>query len=243
MRQVHGEKGTTLKRILTICAGILLTCLPLQVTSVHGQEESPVRALVIRDTGPAQHDIITQKMDELGWEVGWGAKAPEVIRDGAESLIGNWDVVWVPATTNYPAIRRLAEEGGPLKGFVESGGTVVVMGVKPLSFLLDIDPGGTDTDLFQGEGTVTITDPTHPMVTGEGIGGVPLTEEHFDPHSTGGNGYFLNVSSSSGAVVENASGPVVMDYLHGSGRIWIAATDRENPSCADNLLLYLDSLN
>ena len=61
--------------------------------------------------------------------------------------------------------------------------------------------------------------------------------------STGGNGYFLNVQEwGSSTVVENAGGPVVVDYTYGSGRIWISATDRENPSCGDNLLLYLQDI-
>ncbi len=130
-----------------------------------------------------------------------------------------------------------------MKEFVESGGIVVVMGVAPSASSLDVDPGGVDADPYRGTGSATISDPTHPWLTGSGIGGVPLTAAEFDPFSTGGRASFVNVPGGSAAtIVENASGPVVVEYFLGPGRIWTAATDREHTNCSENLLRYIQSL-
>jgi len=117
------------------------------------------------------------------------------------------------------------------------------MGLNPDESWFEISFGNVNAEPLpvNGAGAVTITDPTHPMITGNNLGASPLGAEDLDPFGTGGRGVITNPPSGS-IIASNAAGCMLADYQHGAGNVFLSATLREQPTCRNNVLLYVESL-
>jgi hypothetical protein len=208
----------------------------LQAPIADAQLPGP-RALVLNDLG--EYEGIAAQMRLCNWDVAT-VSTLKLISAGTPGL-ADYDVVWIPAQSNYPALRRLAETGSPLEGFVRTGGVVVVMGLSPDRLWIDVALGGMDVKpLFpEGAGAVTIAAPDHPMISGTGTGGQPLTNEDLDPGATGGTGNILNPPEGSEVIANNTAGPVVVDYRYRAGHVFVSALQREQDICRANVFLYI----
>lgn len=201
-----------------------------------------VQALVVSDLGdPAG---IVARMNVVGWEV---TTMPTLEVSGlGTAALAAYDIVWIPASTNYPALRILVEDGGPVEEFVRNGGTLVVMGVSPDGLWLDVAPGGVEAKALpaDGAGPVEIELADHPLITGEGIGDLTLVSSDFDPNQTGGHGTLFNQPEGAGTnlITTNQAGAVTLEYHHGAGHCFVSTSFQERNVCKDNVLLYNQSL-
>jgi hypothetical protein len=240
----------------TVAAGILfavaLVLLKNGDKSVEADSRSPgprrpPRALVLTDLGECQADL--ERMKASGWSVKPIRALELEALDQKHPYQGgpsDYDVAWVPAKENYPALRRIMRDGGPLDRFAKKGGVVAVMDLTPAKFMLDIAPGGTDAEPLPagGAGPVAIKAVDHPMITGYYIGGMPLVPQSLDPQQKGGRCCIVNTPQGSQAVVvaANSLGPVIVDYTRGGGRVFICALLEEREACRCNAMLYIQSL-
>jgi len=245
MKRKHVVGSTLFVGLSLTVALILLKIVP---TRAEGQpaKQAP-RAVVISDLGDCQTEV--EKMTAMGWAVRTVRTLElEMLakKHPYEGVLAEYDVVWVPAKENYPALRLLMRDGGPLDKFARGGGVVAVMDLTPQKTLMDIAPGGTDAQPIPagGAGAVRIEAIDHPMVTGFLIGGSPLVPQSLDPQATGGRGCIVNPPQGCHCVVvaANSLGPVLMDYTHGKGRVLVCALHHATDTCERNAMLYLQSI-
>jgi hypothetical protein len=213
--------------------------------AAEGDTGAPLpRALVVTDTG--QYEGIVAKMQIHDWTVETVATLELDLLAASEGGLSDYNVVWVPAQENYPALRILAGDDGPLDQFARAGGVVVIMGVTPTKMWLDIAPGGLDALPLPsgGAGAVVIAEGTHPMISGMDTGGTPLASSDLDPNGTGGRGNLFNPPDGSDAVViaTNSAGCCVVDYRHGEGHCFVSTLLQEADPCKANVLLYVQSI-
>ena len=123
---------------------------------------------------------------------------------------------------------------------------VVIMGLTPGDLWLDIAPGGVDGASLPaaGAGVVDISDYTHPMISGEMTGGLPLIPTDLDPQATGGRGNLMNSPDDTDATViaVNDEGPVIIDHIYGAGHVFVSTLFNELDICQGNVLLYVQSI-
>lgn len=238
--------GIGLTAILGGCALMLLMVAPSGHTqAAEGDTGAPLpRALVVTDTG--QYAGIVAKMQIHDWTVQTVSTLELELLAASEGGLSDYNVVWVPAQENYPALRILARDGGPLDQFARAGGVVVIMGVTPTKMWLDIAPGGLGGRPLPsgGAGVVQIAATTHPMISGMDTGGTPLASSDLDPNGTGGRGNLFNPPAGSDAVViaTNNAGCCVVDYRHGEGHCFVSTLLQEADPCKANVLLYVQSI-
>lgn len=241
MKRIN-NKGLRLKRLL-LSLSIMVGFGLLQPATGDAQAPGP-QALVLNDLGP--YAGIVAKMQGFDWNVTTVSMLELELLAGSVGGLSDYNVVWIPAQTDYPALHLLVQDGGPLGGFLQTGGVVVIMGLSPDEFWFDAAPRGVDAEPLPagGAGVVTIAAPAHPMISGIGTGGQPLVAENLDPDATGGRGVILNVPGGSVAVViaTNTAGPVVVDYRHGTGHVFLSTLLREEDVCRANVILYIQSI-
>ncbi len=206
-----------------------------------GGDPATVRALVVSDLGDPG-DIVT-RMQAHGWEVTTSGVLP-LLSSGTEGF-AEFNLVWIPAQANFPGIHRLVSSGA-LDMFIKQGGVMVMTDVDPDVVWPDIAPGGADAAALPADGAapLTITTPEHPMITGEGIGGTPLTAQDLDPQGTGGQGCIINAPQQSAPVTiaSNSLGPALVEHTHESGRVLLAALLNATENYVENTLLYIQSI-
>ena len=227
----------------TVCLGLFLSVLLLFVnrqTLALQNSGAPPQALVLSDLGSYQNIVAT--MVGLGWGVTTADTiAVEMLE--ADGALAAYDVVWVPADANYAALRLLVRNGNALESFARQGGVVVIWGLSPETFLLDIAPGGADAAPLPagGAGPVAVTAPSHPLFSG----GVVPTAADLDPSSTGGGGCLLNTPDGCPTVViaENTAGPVLLHYRYRLGHVVIGALADETAACREHILGGIESIS
>lgn len=206
-----------------------------------GGDPPTVRALVLTDLGDPG-DIVT-RMQAHGWEVTTSGVLPLLSPD--TDGFSAFNLVWIPAQANFPGIHRLVTSGA-LDVFIKQGGVLVVADADPEGVWPDLAPGGADVEALPagGAGPLTITTPDHPMITGAGTGGVPVTAEDLDPQGTGGRAGVINAPQQDGLVVvaSNSLGAALLEHTHGSGRVLISALLNATENCVENTLLYIQSI-
>ncbi len=202
----------------------------------------PVRALVLTDLGDPG-DIVT-RMQAHSWQV-TSLGVLSVLGPATETYSASYDVIWIPAQSNFPGIHRLVSSG-TMDAFIKKGGVLVIVDANPVGVWPDLAPGGADAEALPAGGAapLTITKPDHPMITGTGIGGVAVTTADLDPQGTGGRGCIINAPQEGGpvAIVSNALGPVLVEHTHGSGRVLMTALKNPTANCVENMILYVQSL-
>src|SRR2546422_7890544 len=120
-----------------VVSGILLTALLVllensQTQAVGNPPGRAPRVLVLTDLGDALTDI--GKMRAAGWNVKpIRALELELVaqKHPYQGGLSDYDVVWVPAKENYPALRLLMRDGGPIDQFAQKGGVVAVVDITP----------------------------------------------------------------------------------------------------------------
>ena len=223
---------------LAICASLCSVPAGTAVAKKPGMQ-----VIVVDDLG--SYAGILVKMEAYEWEV-TTMSSLEVLKRGAV-VLRDYDVVWIPAKANYPALRRLAEKKSPLDAFVKGGGVVVLMGINPDGFWIDATLRGADAKPLPagGAGTVSIVAPEHPMISGIGTRGVPLVDSDLDPSATGGRGNIVNLprDSSVTVIASNEAGCVVVDLTHGDGHVFLSTLLQEEDVCKANVLLFIESIS
>ena len=89
---------------------------------------------------------------------------------------------------------------------------------------LNIAPGGLIGSALpaEGGGSVEIAATEHPIITGDGTGGLPLTDLDLDPDFTGSGGNLFDAPDGAVVIAKDGLGPVVVEYVHGDGRALVA---------------------
>jgi hypothetical protein len=222
-------------RSLVLAFGLLIAA-PVRSTATN--------AIVLTDLGVPE-STIPARMQELGWQV-TTARCLEVQGPKA-SAVASADVFWVTASSKNALLENLVKPGGVLDTFARQGGIVVVTGVNPDFVSVAAAPGGVRATehTANGEEAVNITDATHPVITGAGIGGVVLTNQSLDPTATGANGCIAvppAIQGSATVIASDAHGPAIIEYPLDAGRVILSTIASAGASCTSNLLLYLQSL-
>lgn len=229
-----------------VCVGLFLS-LPVlfmanrQTQALQDGGGAPPQALVLSDLGSYQN--IVASMAGVGWAV-TTADTMEVELLEVDGALGAYDVVWVPAETNDPALKLLVEDGGALESFARQGGVLVIWGLRPDTgtLWLDIAPGGADAAPLPagGAGPVAVTD-DHPRF----LSGLLLVEDGLDPYSIGGGGCVVNTPAECPTVVlaENAAGPVLLHYRYRLGHVVVGALFNETAACREEVLRGLETIS
>ena len=142
-------------------------------------------------------------------------------------------------------------DGGFIHRFVSLGGLAVI-NVAPAPTATPSTPkrpnlaprgvGYQPPLMTEGE---TINAPQHPLITGQGFGGVPLSGTSFSAWAPTDRGYLTDVPLDATVLLKNARGPTMIEYNHGAGKVIMTTLTFCTPSqpssigdALDNLLEY-----
>ena len=141
--------------------------------------------------------------------------------------------------------------GGFIHRFVEIGGLAVIHVAPspglPTSTLErpNLAPRGVGYQPPLRTDAEAVNRPTHPFITGEGFGGVPLAAASFANWDPTDRGYLTNVPANATIILRNPSGPTMIEYPHGNGKVIVTTltfcTPQQQRSLGDpldNLLEY-----
>ena len=211
----------------------------MALTVFHGGSaaaQSSVQALVLTDFG--EHDAAVSVLDAQGWTV----TTESSLDLGGEDPLSSYDVVWVPGQSGLSTILYLAEP--LLHDFAKQGGVVVIAEATPEGEWEDIAPGGLVGNPLplEGGGSITIAAADHPIVTGEGIGGLSLIDIDLDPDGLGSSGNLFEAPEGAVVIAQDGLGPVVVEYPLGDGYALVAALRSPTDSYTDNMLGHIETL-
>ena len=141
--------------------------------------------------------------------------------------------------------------GGFIHRFVEIGGLAVI-NVAPSASLptsVQLRPGlaprGVGYQPPLTSSSESINRPTHPFITGQGFGGEPLSSARFASWNPTDRGYLTNVPADATIILRNSSGPTMIEYPHGNGKVIVTTLTFCTPdqplsmgTPLDNLLKY-----
>lgn len=146
---------------------------------------------------------------------------------------------------DYLVLQRLAAPGGVIERFVADGGVAVIHAGGRFNDQSNIAPGGVGFARVGSHNTETIETPTHPYFTGEGFGGVPLTQDDFANWENTDEGVLTNLPSDATVLLRNNDGPSMAEYVYGNGRVIVSTLafcwdgrPRSTGAATTNLLRY-----
>jgi len=223
-----------------LCPAVLAAAMLQPAVAQEGSP--PPRALLIADLG-AGHEAVSGAMEAHGWITG-SVQWVDLLQTDAQDLRTQWDVIWLLPGSDYQGLQRLARAGGPLAGFVEAGGVVIMTGVSTGKSRIDVAVGGVDVMKRENVGAITITVPDHPLILRASHDGADLSVNELDPGATGGGGVIRAPATGCTltSIASNDAGPVLGEYTLGQGHVVVSLLDLLNDACLNNLLLYAQSL-
>lgn len=224
--------------------------LPLAVAGLAAEATAPTRQyLVITD--PVYSGVARERMTKLGLtHDGMGVADLKGADPGA--LRAGYRAIYLPAIADRPTlevVQSLVAVGGVLERFVHGGGTLVLVLTGHTADQVDIAPGGVDVARNGPHNMALILTPTHPYVTGAGIGGATLSRGTFGTWRHTDLGTLGGLPPGATVLLRNEDGPSLAEYGYGQGRVivttlslgWPGFPARVGPAW-DNLLRYAASL-
>jgi hypothetical protein len=141
--------------------------------------------------------------------------------------------------------------GGFIHRFVEIGGLAVI-NVAPSPSLPTstvvrpgLAPRGVGYRPPLRTDAEIINQPAHPFITGQGFGGELLTNAAFANWDPTDRGFLTNVPADATVILRNPSGPTLIEYPHGNGKVIVTTLTFCTPNQPrsigdplDNLLKY-----
>jgi hypothetical protein len=183
------------------------------------------------------------------------------MRENPETLRGLFLSVYIApglSEVDYGFLQLLSEPpsgprplGGFIHRFVEIGGLAIIHVAPspslPTSTLMrpNLAPRGVGYQPPLRTDAEVLNRPTHPFITGAGFGGEPLATASFANWDPTDRGYLTNVPADATIVLRNPSGPTLIEYPHGNGKVIVTtltfctpAQPRSMGNPLDNLLKY-----
>lgn len=145
-----------------------------------------------------------------------------------QQQLGQYQTIFVSpdlSLQSYGALRTAVADGGSLQHYVATGGTLVLNVAGRIGSQHDIAPGGVDYvgGIFANAETIGAS--THPLITGVGYNGNLLSATDFAMWLHTDHGYIdpasLAALNAPISIVSNQSGPSVVEYQYGQGRVLI----------------------
>lgn len=156
--------------------------------------------------------------------------------------------VWVAPgldAEDYGYLAQMARPGGFIERFVALGGVAVIHVAGEATAQALVAPGGVGYQRTAFHNIESIADPAHPLFTGAGYGGDPLTAADFNGWNPSDQGVLTNLPAGTQVLLQNADGPSLVEYRYGNGKVIVSTL----PFCTEgntstqgaalrNLLLY-----
>lgn len=146
---------------------------------------------------------------------------------------------------DYVVLQRLVAPGGMIERFVADGGVAVIHAGGRFNDQSSVAPGGVGFARVASHDAETIVTREHPYFTGEGFGGVPLSETNFDAWGNTDEGVLTNLPANATILLRNSDGPSMAEYVYGNGRVIVSTLafcwdgrPRSTGAATINLLRY-----
>ncbi len=194
-----------------------------------------------------QFSCVFDLASSLGFE---GAVATLTQIEGQDPLFQRqlFQVIYVApdlSLDDYLVLQRLVSPGGMIERFVADGGVAVIHAGGRFNDQNNIAPGGVGYSRVASHDAEEIEAPDHPYFTGEGFGGVRLSETDFEAWNRTDEGILTNLPTEAIVLLRNSDGPSMAEYVYGNGRVIVSTLafcwegrPRSSGPATTNLLRY-----